>query len=190
MGLACRRRRSLPAFFVFAPSLANLDRGSSLTVTRQRQSQNHPPDARLRLPSQFQAVFEVRKYIDGRFFRIHFGPRAVVPEVAVAEAEPAVITARLGLAVSRRADRRAVGRNRIKRLVRESFRRVRASLTAQDIVVLARAGAREAGNAALREDLARLWARLPGGRLPLSPGLGTMADSRPSPALPSSNDRP
>lgn len=43
--------------------------------------------------------------------------------------------ARLGLAISRRASRSAVVRNRLKRLAREAFRRQQDSLTGLDIVV-------------------------------------------------------
>jgi ribonuclease P protein component len=53
--------------------------------------------------------------------------------------------ARLGLAVSRKVSRRAVERNRIKRLVREAFRR-RHDLPALDIVVMARPGAAACDN--------------------------------------------
>lgn len=44
-------------------------------------------------------------------------------------------SARLGLVVGRRAVPRAHARNRIKRIIRERFRRVRAELPALDIVV-------------------------------------------------------
>jgi ribonuclease P protein component len=55
-------------------------------------------------------------------------------------------SARLGLAVSRKVSKSAVQRNRIKRLVRESFRKHRAHLPALDIVVMARPGAAECDN--------------------------------------------
>jgi ribonuclease P protein component len=68
--------------------------------------------------------------------------------------------ARLGLAISKRRLRRAVDRNRIKRIVRESFRAHRSHLPPVDVVVLAgpRAGARD--NAALHASLRRHWERL------------------------------
>ena len=58
-------------------------------------------------------------------------------------------TARLGLAVSRKVSRSAVQRNRIKRVVRESFRQRSAALPAMDIVVIARPGAAQCDNARL-----------------------------------------
>ena len=68
--------------------------------------------------------------------------------------------ARVGLAVSRKVSKRAVARNRIKRLVRESFRQQRLNLPAWDVLVIARTSAAEASNEALREDLAGAWLRL------------------------------
>jgi ribonuclease P protein component len=57
--------------------------------------------------------------------------------------------ARLGLAVSRKVSRSAVQRNRIKRLVRESFRQHSPHLPALDIVVMARPGAAGCDNSQL-----------------------------------------
>jgi len=65
--------------------------------------------------------------------------------------------ARLGLAVSKKNCRLAVGRNRIKRLVRESFRQHRQALGSLDIVVLNKPGTHQASNKALFESLERHW---------------------------------
>jgi len=67
--------------------------------------------------------------------------------------------ARLGLVVSRKVDKRAVGRNRIKRVMREYFRQNRAQLKPGAYVLLARAGAKLADNAQLRHTLERLFIR-------------------------------
>lgn len=67
---------------------------------------------------------------------------------------------RLGLAVSKRRIPRAVGRNRFKRLVRESFRLRRSRLHDFDIVVLPRDPAREAPNTDLFQGLLSTWDRL------------------------------
>lgn len=48
--------------------------------------------------------------------------------------------ARLGLAIPAKQIRRAVDRNRVKRLIRESFRRHQAVLQGLDVVVIARSG--------------------------------------------------
>ena len=67
---------------------------------------------------------------------------------------------RLGLAIGRKVTPRAVGRNRIKRLARESFRAEQADLPPLDIVVLARPAAAAVDNATLWASLARNWKRL------------------------------
>ena len=51
--------------------------------------------------------------------------------------------ARLGLAVSRKVDPHAVGRNRIKRVLRDQFRKLRAQLPGGDYVLVARVAARK-----------------------------------------------
>ncbi|GAB4168531.1 MAG: hypothetical protein Kow0020_01920 [Wenzhouxiangellaceae bacterium] len=68
--------------------------------------------------------------------------------------------ARLGLAVSRRAVRRAHDRNRIKRHARESFRLHRHRLPPGDYVVTAHPAAARAEPAALRHGFEQLWLRL------------------------------
>ncbi|WP_456445188.1 ribonuclease P protein component [Thiolapillus sp.] len=69
-------------------------------------------------------------------------------------------TARLGLAVAKKHVRRAVDRNRIKRLVRESFRRHRQALKGLDLVVLVKPGIQNADNRTLLASLQTHWQRL------------------------------
>jgi len=71
--------------------------------------------------------------------------------------------ARLGLAVSKKNCRTAVGRNRLKRLVRESFRQHKAELYGIDIVVLNQATTHKADNPALFESLEKHWRTCSGG---------------------------
>jgi len=67
--------------------------------------------------------------------------------------------ARLGLTVSRRAAKRAVDRNKLKRLARESFRHQR-SLPPWDFVVLARPGAARTERRILRASLDKHFEQL------------------------------
>ncbi|MCH8101435.1 MAG: ribonuclease P protein component, partial [Proteobacteria bacterium] len=67
--------------------------------------------------------------------------------------------ARLGLAVSKKNCRLAVGRNRIKRIVRESFRQHQHALRNLDVVVLNKPKTHEATNKALFESLENHWQR-------------------------------
>ena len=67
--------------------------------------------------------------------------------------------ARLGLAISKKNCRQATGRNRIKRIVRESFRQHQAELAGLDVVVINQPPCRSAANRDLFGSLARHWAR-------------------------------
>lgn len=121
-----------------------------------------PPSARVRHKREFERIFEQgRRAADARI-SAHWcagGERA-----------------RLGLAVSRRVDARAVVRNRIKRHLRESFRRL--SLRPGDCVVVARQAAARATRAELETSLQRLLIRL--GALPAPPAPGTMPGPAPA----------
>ena len=70
--------------------------------------------------------------------------------------------ARLGMAVSRKIDTRAVVRNRIKRIIRESFRAhyCNRRSTAADILVFPRPGAAALSNQGLFASLAGHWLRI------------------------------
>jgi len=106
-----------------------------------------PRTARLLDKAQFQQVFdEARKSIDPYF-------------TVLARRNPHS-GARLGLAIAKKCARRAVDRNRLKRLVRESFRIERADLPDVDLVVMCRRDAVAADNARLAASLARHWARI------------------------------
>jgi len=64
------------------------------------------------------------------------------------------------MAVSLRNTGNAVTRNRVRRVVRESFRLRQHELPACDLFVTARGTAREASNAVMFASLERLWGRV------------------------------
>jgi len=104
------------------------------------------PDQRLHTPAEFGRVFAEPARSSDRYFTV----------LARSTGRSA---ARLGLTVARRVAKRAVDRNKIKRLARESFRH-QTSLPPWDFVVLARAGADRAQRGALRASLDRHFEQL------------------------------
>ena len=67
---------------------------------------------------------------------------------------------RLGMAVASKLAGGSVERNRIRRVVRESFRLHQHELPAADIVVNARTRARGASNSELRANIEELWIKV------------------------------
>lgn len=67
---------------------------------------------------------------------------------------------RLGLAIAKKQVRKAVDRNRIKRLIRESFRNNKEILQGFDIVVMTRTSDVHVNNAELFESLRKHWLNL------------------------------
>ncbi len=117
-----------------------------------------PPGARVRTGAEYRRVFEQGRRTAEPLLSLHVDLQGACP--------------RLGLAVSRKVDKRAVGRNRIKRVLRDEFRRLRSQLPAGDYVVVARAGASQASSAVLRAAFVRSLARA--GTLPAPAMTGTM----------------
>jgi ribonuclease P protein component len=64
---------------------------------------------------------------------------------------------RLGCVVARKHAKCAVERNRIKRLVRETFRLNKKTLQACDIVIIAKSGTSKQHNQTLFHELGLLW---------------------------------
>lgn len=68
--------------------------------------------------------------------------------------------ARLGLIIAKKHIRLATERNRMKRLIRETFRRQPPNLTGIDVIVLARKGMNDLGNQELIDQLDKQWLRI------------------------------
>lgn len=121
-----------------------------------------PRSARLLRPVEFRRVFSCRSVRQNRLFRIHLAPPA---EPALPQAGPDAESgnlgaARIGLAIARRAVRHAHERNRIKRIVRETFRKRRDRIQPGDYVVTANPAAATASPEELRTALDHLWRSL------------------------------
>jgi ribonuclease P protein component len=67
---------------------------------------------------------------------------------------------RLGLVIGKKSVKLAVERNRLKRLIRESFRLNQTLLTGWDIVVVARKGLGDLENPDLSQQFGKLWKRI------------------------------
>lgn len=108
-----------------------------------------PREARLLSGIEFKRVFAARQVESNRYFRIHWAARS----------EDGRPGPRLGLAIAKRVARRAVDRNRIRRIARETFRHRRCRLREADYVVLARPPAADAESHTLKDALDQLWLR-------------------------------
>ncbi len=67
---------------------------------------------------------------------------------------------RIGFIISKKNIRRAVKRNLVRRIIRESFRLNQNNLPAQDMIVMVRKGADELGNENLHKLAKKCWSRL------------------------------
>ena len=106
-----------------------------------------PREARLLAPPQFRAVFANGEKFVSRGF-------VVIAAPSTAD------RSRLGLALAKRRLKRAVDRNRVKRVVRESFRHHQHGSASVDIVILARSRTGYMTNAELFDQLSRLWSKI------------------------------
>lgn len=109
------------------------------------QSENFARELRLLNGSQYSYVFAKAR---------RFGNKHFTLLVRLNDQDHA----RLGLAIAKKAIKRAVDRNRIKRIIRESFRQVQHQLPYIDIVVMCRTSALHLDKAEMRQQLDQQWA--------------------------------
>jgi len=106
-----------------------------------------PRSTRLITPDEFKQVFTKSKKHHFKEFTVYCHKKQKSP-------------ARLGLAVSKKVDKRAVVRNGIKRVVRESFRTHRLQLEGWDIVFVARSAIKNLNNSDITELLESVWKKI------------------------------
>ena len=106
-----------------------------------------PPERRMRRPAQFKRVYSSGRRFGNEFFTVNTQRNDLT-------------WARLGMSIAARNLRRAVDRNRVRRLIRESFRMHQQELPALDIIIGARASTIKADRANLRAALDKLWQKI------------------------------
>ena len=128
-----------------------------------------PRSARVRTSAEYARVFELAKRTSDPMLSLHW--------------QTADSPARLGLAVSRKVDPHAVGRNRIKRALREQFRQLRTQLPGGDYVVVARPAAAKANREQLGATFVRTLVRAGALPAPVAPGTMPPVNNTPSPSF-------
>lgn len=106
-----------------------------------------PSEYRLKTAGEFDFVFKKANRSSSRFFTVLVRPNQL--------GHP-----RLGLIISKKCAKAAVRRNRLKRLIRESFRHNVEMLDGLDVVVLGKASANHKENSELSGVLKRHWKEL------------------------------
>ena len=119
------------------------------------------PDGARELPAHGQRFQKQQRLLKSAEFNDVFrrGKRLKSPCFEVICVANSVGHSRLGIAIGRDAAPAAHDRNRIKRLVREAFRRRSRELSGLDLVVSGRAAAARAARAALWAELDLLYTR-------------------------------
>jgi len=114
-------------------------------------AQGFPPSFRLHNSYEFDRVFKTNRY------------RVSGPEFLVLATENLVNHCRLGMVIGKKTAGPAVQRNRVKRLIRESFRthcHPMDDTPHLDIVIVARPGVSKKNNEHLISVLSKCWATL------------------------------
>lgn len=103
---------------------------------------------RLLEASQFKPLFDQPQW------------RASSQHFLLLVSENNLATARLGIVIGKRRVKKAVDRNLLRRLMRESFRHRNAELAGLDIVVLVRANLNHPDKAVITTELTKVWSKL------------------------------
>jgi len=110
-----------------------------------------PRRVRLLKPAEYRRAFKKPIRSSDRLFTILASP-----------SQDPNANPRLGLAISKKNAKHAVDRNRIKRVIRESFRHRQNILSKADFIVMAKPLTKNAGKIELFKSLEQHWSRLAG----------------------------
>ena len=121
-----------------------------MTRSSARRGLVFPRQYRLTKTDEYSSVFGFRKALKSRHFLLHYRTRSAAEDSG----------ARLGLVIAKRLLRRAVDRNLIRRLARESFRLMRSDLKSKDLVLRLAKRPAVLDRRALREEIHGLLAKI------------------------------
>ena len=107
-----------------------------------------PPTRRLLKPSLYRRVFDQPSYRISR------------PELLLLARSNDLQFARLGMVVSKKSLPKAYQRNRVKRLIRESFRLIQHQLAGLDVIILSRREIADADNETVFRIVEGIWDKL------------------------------
>ena len=119
------------------------------SIVTDSDSESFPREARLLDAEGYGQVFKRNKRLSNRYW-------IVLAHRTQSRTSPS----RLGLAIAKKRAKRAVDRNHIKRIARESFRQNRQMLVGYDAVVMNKDHAASASSTELRQSLDTLWLEL------------------------------
>lgn len=104
-------------------------------------------ESRLLTPGHFQKVFSKPT----RYHSQHF---------TVLIADNSIKNNRIGFAIAKKKVKLAVQRNRVKRLVRESFRLNQYDLPIVDMVIMAKSGIDQLDNQTINHQIEKIWRKI------------------------------
>ncbi len=119
----------------------------SVDTTPKPRPLTFPPGRRVRRKVDFEAGYRRGRRFSDSLFTMTVRPNEVGGP-------------RLGLAIAARTIGNAIARNRLRRMIRESFRHEQHRLPAADIIVGAKVGARHAPDPLRRQSLSALWKKI------------------------------
>lgn len=113
-------------------------------MTEKLEPANFPCELRLLTAKSYQQVFAGSSRFGNRY-------------ITILAADNNLPQPRLGMAISKKCAKRAVDRNRLKRLVRESFRHNQATLPCVDLVVMFRPTVLDLNKALVTQQIEQQW---------------------------------
>lgn len=106
-----------------------------------------PSELRLKNKQQFKKIFHDAKRLTGNYFTVFLKANALNHP-------------RLAIIITKRSVRNAVDRNRLRRIIKESFRLHQYVVSGYDVLIIASKDINQLTNKELTQCLAKQWQRL------------------------------